>query len=202
MPHLGPRSSDETLAAAAQCGCGDSWSLLTQRYHDRLIHFLWHRTAQPADAEDLAQETLLRAWDRLDQFTPNRRFAAWLFTIAARIAIDHHRRQAARPTVPLSEQVGLKRGPDEQLSRLEQRDNLWALAARVLTADQYEATWLRYGEDLEPREIAEVMNRPGVSVRVLLLRSRKRLEAALKETDRIDLPTPTMASVEPAGGAS
>jgi len=178
--------SDEQLAAAAQRGCHASWAMLTRRYEDRLLHFLWHRTPQPADAEDLCQETLLRAWRKIDQFDPARRFAAWLFTIAARLAVDAHRRRGNRPPSTVRE-TSMDPAPDKDpataLAEREAGRNLWAWAKLELTTDQYEATWLRYGETLTPDEIARVMGRSAVSIRVMLLRARRRLRKALETAE-------------------
>ena len=57
----------------------------------------------------------------------------------------------------------------------EERDNLWSLAAEVLSSDQRSALWLRYGEGLEPAEIARILAKRPSTVRVLLFRARERL---------------------------
>jgi RNA polymerase sigma-70 factor, ECF subfamily len=56
--------------------------------------------------------------------------------------------------------------------RQEEVGNLWQTARRALSQDEYAAMWLRYGEDLSPVEIAKVMRKTRIGVRVLLHRAR------------------------------
>jgi RNA polymerase sigma factor (sigma-70 family) len=63
--------------------------------------------------------------------------------------------------------------------RSDEVDNLWQVAKSALNDAQFTALWLHYGEDLSPAEVAQVMNRSRVGVRVLLHRARIRLAEAL-----------------------
>jgi RNA polymerase sigma-70 factor (ECF subfamily) len=170
--------SDEQLARRAQAGDDPAFAALADRFGRRLVHFLWGRTRQLADAEDLAQDTLARAYTRLEQYDATRRFSSWLLTIAANLATDNARRQRLRHVEPMDEHhrwASADPGPSQDLARAEWRENLWARAAEVLPAEQYQALWLRYGEDLTVAEVAEVLGRTPVHLRVLLHRARKTL---------------------------
>ena len=65
------------------------------------------------------------------------------------------------------------------LSRREETSRVWRLAADILTRDQRSALWLRYAEDLTPKEIGRILGRHPGTVRVLLFRARERLTARL-----------------------
>ena len=89
LPELSP--SNEDLAARAQQGCLPSFEELLRRFQVPLLHFL-RRVGPEYDAEDVLQETFLRAYSRLSHFRPQWRFSTWLFTIARRTSINYHRR--------------------------------------------------------------------------------------------------------------
>src|SRR3954471_6277402 len=81
--------SAEELAVRARDGSRVSFDALVARYRPRLVAFLARRLADAADAEDVAQETFLRAYDRLAQYDPTRPFATWLFAIGKNVAANH-----------------------------------------------------------------------------------------------------------------
>ncbi|MBN1393588.1 MAG: sigma-70 family RNA polymerase sigma factor [Pirellulales bacterium] len=171
--------SNEELACRAQRGCAQSFDLLLRRFQTPVLHFLRHRGAN-ADAEDLTQETFLRAYENLHRYRPRWTFSAWLFTIARRASINQHRR--ARPAVePLSMEAtpSPEAEPLEAMIAAEGRRRLWDLAADVLSEEQTTALWLHYVEDMPVRGIALVLGCSVASVKVTLFRARKRLKPLL-----------------------
>ncbi|MEE8146382.1 MAG: sigma-70 family RNA polymerase sigma factor, partial [Longimicrobiales bacterium] len=76
-----------TLVSRAQTGSLSSFAELVARFEGRLFNFLLRRTRCVADAEDLAQDTFVRAWQRIRRYDPRWRFSTWLFTIAHRLAV-------------------------------------------------------------------------------------------------------------------
>lgn len=170
-----------------------SFARLVEQFEGRLFNFLLRRVGVPADAEDLTQETFVRAWERIGQYDPQWRFSTWLFTIGARLAAG--RARAARvPAVGFGHEdnvawarLGRAGGNGEPTTwqgsatdAVEAGRRLWDLARHVLNDDQYTALWLRYAEDLAPREIACVLGRSAVGVRVMLFRARAALWHAAK----------------------
>ena len=173
--------SDGWLAQQAAAGCAASFEQLVARYTSRLLRFLQRRTGSRHDAEDLTQETWARAYRYLSRFHADRSFAAWLWTIAARLDASRRRKK----TLPLvswtadvaaTEPVAAARQSDTSAY-----DGLWALAARVLRPAQREALWLFYVEEMSVKEVAQVLNISVVSVKVLLHRARRRLGVALRQ---------------------
>ena len=79
--------SDEQLACRAQAGCAAALEALVRRYDAPLKRYLRRRLGAH-DAEDVAQETLLKAMRNLHRYDPGRPFSAWLYTIAMRLAIS------------------------------------------------------------------------------------------------------------------
>lgn len=142
-------------------------------------------------AEDAWQETFLRAWRGRGTYDAARgEVRVWLLGIAGRCAADVLRgeRGAARSgdenvrREPAAEGGAHAAGTGESGAA---KGEVWALADRVLSADAASALWLRYGEGLTPSQIGVVLGWSGVRVRVMLLRSRRVLRAAL-HTARAD----------------
>ncbi len=193
-------ASEEDLAGRVQEGCADSFTELVARLQPRLLFVLRRRMRHEADAEDVAQKTLLRAYEKIHLYDPARKFSPWLFTIAIRLAADHYR-QRKIPTEPTSETastiVDPQPTPTQQAITREQSDDLWALARRLLKPDQWTALWLLYGEGQTVREIASTLDRTSVSIRVLLYRARKKLTPHLAKYSEI--AGEKIADDQPAG---
>jgi RNA polymerase sigma-70 factor, ECF subfamily len=135
------------------------------------------------DAEDITQETFVKAWNSLPRYRPQHSFCTWLFTIARRTALNHIR--ARRPMEQLHDQ-GIAAGehPDNSAAERDEGSVIWA-AARRLQPDQYEALRLCYVEGFAVNEIARIMNSNPIRIRVLLHRARRKLAGWLKA------PSPT-----------
>ena len=175
-----PRLSDEELARETQAGLLAAFEELVYRYQQRIYAFVTHCCRNSADAQEVTQDTFVRAFQAIAQFDPRRGFAPWLFTIARRKCVDHHRASppamAAEPMPELPDLVD----PSELLARREERENLWQLAHRRLPESQFQALWLRYPEDMSVAGIARVLGKTQTHVKVLLFRARNALGRELK----------------------
>jgi RNA polymerase sigma-70 factor (ECF subfamily) len=176
--------SDEELAQRAQRGCPASFEELVRRYQVPLMHFLRQRagSADAGGAEDLVQDTFLRAYEHLHRYRPNWSFRTWLFTIGRRLSINQQRRSRPRTGWAALGAVADDRWPPALLAAEEDsRRRLWDLAAGVLTEQQNTTLWLYYVEDMTVRQIAEVLGRSQMAVKTMLFRARKRLLPFLRE---------------------
>lgn len=168
--------SDEKLACKAQAGHSSAFDLLVRRHRDRVLRHLSQRTRHEQDAEDLTQETFLKACKNLHRYDPGRPFSAWLFTIAARLAISHARtRRNAAGTWNLDLAPAAGQDPQAIIAQREAVGNLWSLAKRQLSEKQYRAIYLRCSREMAVKEIAKEMKITPIHVKVLLHRARKRL---------------------------
>jgi len=164
--------SAEELARQAKQGCRAAFAELVRRFAPRLQVFLCQRTDDHHDAEDLVQDTFVRAWQNIGRYRESYRFSTWLFTIGARLAVSHHRKKCVRlRPVPAPQE---RPGPAETAGTRQRSDDLWTLA-RELSELQYQALWLKYGQEMSVKEIARTMRRSQVSVKVLLYRARVNL---------------------------
>ena len=164
----------EPLVHRARRGDTEAFAALVDTFGPRVLGYLQRLTRHPQDAEDLTQETFLKAHRMLPSFASPRAFPAWIFTIARRTALNHFR--AARPAEPVDPEYAAS-GPDpaQSASDRDRWRNLWARARHCLKPAQYEVLWLRYAEELSIGEIAEITRRSPLHVRVLLHRGRNTL---------------------------
>jgi len=172
--------TDEQLACQSQSGCARSFEELMVRFQVPLLHFLRHRGAG-SEAEDLVQDTMVRAYENLHRYQPKWKFGTWIFTIARRLNINHHRRQTRAVGLTSDHEVSLESissdwpQPEQIVIEDERRQRLWAVAAKVLTEEQNTAMWLHYVEGLPVADIASVLDRSRVSVKAMMFRARKKL---------------------------
>lgn len=171
------QAADEPrLVRRVQGGDRTAMEELARRCRPRLVHLLARRLGCTADAEDIAQQALVRALERIDQHDGQRAFSVWLYRIALRLAADHHRKARPQPGLDCG---GLcdsaAQSPEQAALDSELRDNLWSIAEKVLSENQYSALWLRYAEEMSVKEAARALGRTRIATRVLLHRARQRL---------------------------
>jgi RNA polymerase sigma-70 factor (ECF subfamily) len=170
--------SAEELACQARQGSSAAFAELVDRFGGRLLTYLHHKTGSRHDAEDLVQESFIRVYQNLGRFRSCQRFSTWLFTIASRLAVSHFRRNRAEKALPEVESVTAE--PLEELTRRETQRGLWK-AAKELSSHQFEVLWLKYSEGLAIKDIARVMGKTQVHVKVLLYRARTDLAKRLPD---------------------
>ena len=182
----GPETSDDdaTLARRAQGGSAPAFGILVSRHHARVYAFLLHTTRHRQDAEDLTQETFVRAWNKLDRFDPSRPLLPWLLTLARRLSIAALRRHR-----PAATDLGERPDPPATPPAYP----IWEIARRELRADSFRAVWLHYHEDLPLREVAQVLGKREGAVKVMLHRARKSLAKHLQAEG----PEPVLPSLHP-----
>jgi RNA polymerase sigma-70 factor, ECF subfamily len=162
---------------AAQAGSSEAFGSLVELYGARILNYLHQMTGNRQDAEDLTQDTFLKAHRCLGSVRNPDAFAGWLFTIARRTALNHFR--GARSTEALPADIPLHgTDPATLAAERDEREDLWKVA-RTLKPDFFEVLWLRYAEGLSIQETAGVLRRTSLHVRVQLHRARLQLARRL-----------------------
>lgn len=177
------------LARRAREGDDTAFAELVGATSDRLFNYLFRLTAQAQDAEDLAQETYLKAHRALDRYDPRRPFLPWLFTIARRTALNH--RRSWHPTEPLPEEApaAASADPARTLVGRDEWAHLWRVA-QTLPPRYHEALWLYYGEGFDTAQVAAVLRTRPLVVKVVLHRARRALLTALRRQEPSPPPLP------------
>ena len=168
------------LVERAQAGSVTCFAEIVRRFESRLFNFLLRRTGSAADAEDLTQETFVRAYERIDRYDPRWQISTWLFVIARRGAVTHLRKRRRDHAARRSGRLVTARDHGDPGTSADDRESgrlLWEIADRVLGNTQRTALWLRYAEDLSIGQIAAVLGKTPIAVRVALCRARRTLAA-------------------------
>jgi len=154
--------------------------MLVERYQDRAHGLALRIVRSPVDAEDVAQEAFLRAWQALPRFRGDSSFGTWLHRIVARRALDRamslrnrQRREASLEDVrDLADRVTRAPWAPETVDRMRLERLLGGLSAA-----QRAAVTLYYYEDRSVEHVASVLGVPANTVKTHLSRAR----AALRE---------------------
>jgi RNA polymerase sigma-70 factor (ECF subfamily) len=139
-----------------------------------VLNFVYQMTRQRQDAEDLTQQTFVKAFQHIDRVDPTRPIINWLLTIARRTTLNHFRSVRKWEFVP-TELASGDPSPARQLEQQERSENLWARARRMLSQREFEVLWLRVAEEMSVEETARVVGLTQIHVKVLVHRARQHL---------------------------
>lgn len=175
-PGLDP---DQPLLVRIGQGDQAAYGALMDR-HLHAIHALAARTlGNAADADEVAQDTFLRAWKHIPGWTPGQaRFSTWLYRVALNLCHDQLRRR--RDTRPIDEMPLASEAPGPE--RLARRDDLARevqQALALLPERQRDAIVLSHYQELSQREAAEVLEISVEALESLLSRGRRALREQL-----------------------
>lgn len=152
---------------------------LVHRYQGRLFNLACRLTGDREEAEDLAQEALVKAYSALRSFRQGERFSPWIYRITVNLCISYLRRK--RTSVQLDSEapfVDSSPTPEQELERKEIRDTVqWAI---LRLPEQYRTViLLRHQQELSYADIAQTLGLPIGTVKTHLFRAREMLHRLL-----------------------
>lgn len=160
---------------AAQQGDRDAYAKLVDHYWPRVQRWLHGFSHNAQLAEDLTQDTFLKAWVGLPRFAPGSNFRAWLFCIARRVLIDSHRCGKSPEAGRLPDAMPAEApGPVNTAMARETLDLVHKAVAK-LPEDFRRTFLLRTQEELSYAEIAQVLEINEETVRWRVFKARKML---------------------------
>lgn len=186
---------DTALVELVLSGDQDVFAVLVERYKDAVQNLAYRMLSNVTEAEDVTQETFVRAYTQLATYKPMHKFSTWLLSIASHLAIDQLRRRRflALPLedVPFLEWiVDAGVGPEQSTLHGEQQDEIQAYLQRL--PGKYRAVIvLRYWYDFSYEEIANTLNLTPALVKARLHRARELLarymqQNTVNEEEQID----------------
>ena len=169
--------SEARLVEAVRRGDTDAFGDLVKRYERRLIRVIGRFVNDHELARDLAQETFLRVYQRMDRFDTSRRFGPWLFRIGVNLTLDHLRRRKRRGRWALFSEFGRDTPPDPAVEdprgSLDLRQEVRAVLDEM--PENYRSVLvLRDLESFSTAEIAAILDRKEATVRWRLAEARNR----------------------------
>lgn len=165
--------SDEEILARASAGDRDAFGMLYERYVERIFNYVYYRTGNVNDAEDLTARVFQRAMNHIVNYTDRGvPFSAWLYRIAHNLVANWHRDRSRRQEIPLSDAPLVAKGdaPESSLVHTEQQESLLRLI-RSLPAERQTLLILKFVEHYSNAEIGAIMNRSEGAVKSLYHRT-------------------------------
>ncbi len=185
---------------AGRCLAGDAqaWEQLAKSQHRRIYGICYRFTGSQSDAEDLSQEAFLKMYKNLASFDPEKgSFTTWLTTLTRNLLVDNYRRsRLERVSDSLDEGFeGEEDGPtkaerltdgsksqEQHVAGLELKAQIQE-ALKQVSPDLREAVILRDLEDMDYKEIAEILGVPQGTVKSRISRGRSELARLLKRIE-------------------
>lgn len=171
--------ADEALAVRARHD-RTAFGVLYERHVQKIYNYMYYRTGNSADAEDLTERTFFQALSNLHRYEyQGVPFSAWLFRIAHNLVANWHRDGSRRRALPLDAVAELPNPYDDPPSLSESAEERRELLAAIaqLPEDRQQLIILKFVEQLPNAEIARIMGRTEGAVKALLHRT----VVALKE---------------------
>jgi RNA polymerase sigma-70 factor, ECF subfamily len=187
--------TDEQLVDAARGGDESAFAELFTRHRGRLFSIAMKHGLTAQDADDAVQQTMLKAWQALDSFRGESRFATWITRVLLNEVFQWQRKRArmrleemedeAHLTAVLEAGSAMMRRPLSQEQRLlvKERNRLVHAALRSLPESLRSVLLMQFFEERPLEEIAAEMNRPVATVKSR--RHRARLELKRRFADRL-----------------
>jgi len=166
--------NEEDVLSRASQGDREAFGLLYERYIERIFNYVYYRTGNLHDAEDLTARVFQRAMNHIHNYTDRGvPFSAWLYRIAHNLVANWHRDRSRRQEIPLNDLpiVPSKDDrPEATLVRSQEQDSLLRLI-RQLPAERQTLLILKFVENLSNAEIGQIMGRSEGAVKSLYHRT-------------------------------
>jgi RNA polymerase sigma-70 factor (ECF subfamily) len=185
--------SDADIMLRVKAGDQSAFDYLVQKYRRPLVSFMYRMARNAAVAEDLAQEVFLRVYRSRESYEASAKFTTWLYRIATNLAVNHARdTRHERPEVTVSidepdDDTGTTfELPDANLTAeqaMVRRERLLAIRSRVeaLPEQQRLAVVMHKYQQMDYKQIAEVLKKSESATKSLLFRAYETLREQLKE---------------------
>ena len=199
MPQASPLSaaagetSDAEVMLRVKAGDQSAFDYLVQKYRRPMVSFMYRMARNAAAAEDLAQEVFLRVYRSRSSYEASAKFTTWLYRIATNLAVNHARdTRHERPEVQVSldepdEESGTTLElPDSSLTAeqvMVRRERMLAIRSKVeaLPEQQRMAVIMHKYQQMDYKQIAEVLKKSESATKSLLFRAYETLRDQLKE---------------------
>lgn len=191
-PQTGLAKDEAVLVAEAKAGSYEAFEDLVNRYEKKIYRLGLNLTGNPEDAEDILQETFLKAFEHLSDFREDSRFYTWIVRIAINQGLMKLRKRRGSKEVQIEDGenddgeviprdfADWRPNPEQELQRTE-LEGILQNAARSLPTTFRTVFFLRDVEGLSTEETAELLNLSEGAVKARLFRARLRLREELSK---------------------
>jgi RNA polymerase sigma-70 factor (ECF subfamily) len=183
MPEI--ETKDEVVLSKALQGDLEAFGILYERYVDRIFNYIYYRTGNVNDAEDLTARVFQRALHHIGTYTDRGvPFSAWLYRIAHNLVANWHRDRSRKQEIPLNEVPLLSKSdlPESTLVRTQEQDALLRMI-RSLPPDRQQMLILKFVDHMSNSEIGAIMGRSEGAVKSLYHRTLLSLRDQIGDPD-------------------
>jgi RNA polymerase sigma-70 factor (ECF subfamily) len=176
---------EAVLVKHAIAGAADAFGELYQLYLDPIYRYVYYRTGNASDAEDLTEQVFLKAWEALPGYKRRGNpFASWLYRIAHNMVIDYHRHQKPTVSMALTEEGDWVSEEPTSLEHIIKAEEAAALATAItqLPDEQQQVIVLRFIEGWKHAEVARVIGKSEGACRIIQHRALIALNRLLSDT--------------------
>jgi RNA polymerase sigma-70 factor (ECF subfamily) len=178
--------NDEMALIQSAQGDRQAFGLLYERYVGRIYNYVYYRTGNQHDAEDLTARVFFRALHHIGNYQQRGLpFSAWLYRIAHNLVANWHRDRGRRPEISLDECLWIHQPgehPEKTLLQTEESEHLLKVI-RKLPSDRQQLLLLKFVEHLSNAEIGQIMGRTEGAVKSLYHRTLLALRDELERHD-------------------
>lgn len=167
----------------AKAAAALNWDALYADHVGRIYNYFRYRLGDDATAQDLTSATFEKAWSKRRQFRGDpERFTAWLYTIARNVANDHFRKSSPIIALEAASHLAAPHSTAEQVERNGEFGRLVAAINRLPERER-EIITLKYGAELNNRQIAQQTHLSESNVGTILNRTLQKLRLELEVPD-------------------
>lgn len=176
--------TDAELVARTRAGDPEAFGALVARYYDACWRFAYHMLGERADAEDVVQDTLLRAYLAIGRYDERDHFRGWLFRILTNQCRNALTSRGRRIRRFIQDEAALERAPAAKQAAASLEDVVLLRALAQLDPQQREALLLKYAEGLEYAEMSAMTGAGESALKMRVKRGSERLRALLGDHAR------------------
>ncbi len=167
---------------------GETFARLYDEYLDRVFRYIQYRVNNIHLAEDLTSAVFEKALANFSKYSDDKAsFSTWIFSIARNLVIDHYRVNRKRQTVSLegvADQSSGALSPEEELERKDEREKL-QLCLAGLSQEEQEIIRLKFGAELNNRQIGKILGLSESNVGTKLYRAIRKMRDSFQGSDNV-----------------
>lgn len=169
------------LLAKAKLGDEEAFASIYNLYFEKIYRFIYYRVGHKQVAEDLAEDVFLKAFAKLSSIVDNNSFEGWLYQIARNKVIDYYRDK--KQTIALEDVENTLEYETNiiDILELQEQQKIFLKLLKELGADQQLILKLKFLENLDNDQIAEITGKTEVSIRVIQHRAIGKLQELIKK---------------------
>ncbi|HEY32950.1 MAG TPA: sigma-70 family RNA polymerase sigma factor [Dehalococcoidia bacterium] len=173
--------------ASEERGAREIFVELYEEFLPKVFRYIRYRVNSEQETEDLTSVVFEKALVNFEKYSRDKAsFSTWIFSIARNTVIDHYRTQARRPALSLEkaeiEASSNELLPDDVIVKMEEREKLQVCLSR-LSPEEQEIIALKFGSEMNNRQIARTMGLSESNVGTKLYRAVRKLRDSFQETD-------------------